>query len=254
MAIRKNVAAPPVYEMGQMTGKPLEYYSGVFATLDPQEIAARTGVPYDAEKQVFTITLMGMAYAVSWPGADVIPLADSPREDLSKSNHATVARLASAENRVGSPSGQRAFPINPYERILILRYLDEGKYIEPIGKYIAYNEMPWGDVYGSNFQGRVIRRFLHEFGSDTASLKRIMEETPGLCAAPEPKCDVGYSFLFMNGLSMKILMWEGDDEFPPSVQMLYDETVVFGYTAEDVAVAGDILIARLKVFRKQLAQ
>jgi hypothetical protein len=49
---------------------------------------------------------------------------------------------------------------------------------------------------------------------------------------------------------MKILIWEGDDEFPASAQMLFDETVVFGYTAEDVAVAGDILISRLKALRK----
>jgi hypothetical protein len=217
---------PPVYEAGQLTGKPLEHYSEMFASLDPQEIAARAGVPYDAERRKFTITLMGEAYAVSWPGAEI-----------------------TAKSSVSS------FPNpNPYERILMLRYLDEGKYIEPTGKYIAYNEMPWGDVYGSNYQGRVIMRFLHEFGHDTASLKRVMEETPGIGAALEPKCDVGYSFLFMNGLSMKILVWEGDDEFPPSAQMLYDETAVFGYTAEDVAVAGDILISRLKALRKRLGE
>jgi hypothetical protein len=78
-----------------------------------------------------------------------------------------------------------------------------------------------------------------------------MEGTPGLAAVPEEKCDVGYRFVFMNGLSMKILIWEGDDEFPASAQMLFDETVVFGYTAEDVAVAGDILISRLKALRKR---
>jgi hypothetical protein len=74
-------------------------------------------------------------------------------------------------------------------------------------------------------------------------------ETPELDAEAEEKCDVGYKFDFMNGLPMKILVWEGDDEFPSSAQMLYDETVVFGYTAEDIAVAGDILIGRLKKMR-----
>jgi hypothetical protein len=51
---------------------------------------------------------------------------------------------------------------------------------------------------------------------------------------------------------MKILVWEGDDEFPSSAKMLYDETVVFSFSAEDVAVAGDILIARLKRMRARL--
>jgi hypothetical protein len=212
MAIRKDISTQPVYEFGQMTGKPLEYYSGVFASLDPAEIAERTRVPYDAALKRFTLTLMGAAHTVDWPGAGF-----------------------------GAT--------DPYARILILRYLDEGRFIPPTGKYLAYNELPWGDVYGANFHGRVIRRFVHTFGNDLDTFKSIMEKTPGLEAERVGKCDIGYKFDFMNGLPMEILVWEGDDEFPPAAQMLYDETVAFGYTAEDIAVAGDILINSLKNLR-----
>jgi hypothetical protein len=212
MTTEKDNSTRPVHEFGQMIGKPLEHYSEVFASLDPEEIAQRTRVPYDAERREFTLTLMGTQYVVSWPDA--------------------------------------AFSAgDPYSRILMLRYLDEGRYAEPTGRYLAYNELPWGSVYNSNFQGRVIRRFLGEFGRDPAALKDIFEGAPGLAAAPEGKCDIGYSFDFMNGLPMKILVWEGDDEFPASAQMLFDETVASGYTAEDIAFAGDILIGRLKSMR-----
>jgi hypothetical protein len=215
MAIRKDITTQPVYEFGQMTGKPLEYYSGVFASLDPAEIAERTRVPYDAEQRRFTITLMGAKHTVGWPDA-------------------------------------RFDSVDPYARILMLRYLDEGRRIPPTGKYIAYNELPWGDVYSTNFQGRVIRRFLRAFGNDLDTFKSIMESTPGLATEREEKCDIGYKFDFMDGLPMKILVWEGDDEFPSAAQILYDETVVFGYTAEDIAVAGDILIDRLKRLRADM--
>ncbi|MDR0596409.1 MAG: DUF3786 domain-containing protein [Clostridiales Family XIII bacterium] len=219
--------AQPTYNPGQTTGRPIEHYTAIFASLDPREASARTGVPYDAGRREFTVTLMGAEYAVGWPGAEMEPKRGAEKF---------------------------AFPIDPYERILILRYLDEGRHIEPIGKYIAYNELPWGDVYGANFQGRVIRRFLHEFGQDVGMVRKIMENIPLLKSLPEPKCDIGYGFVFMNGLPMKILIWEGDDEFPASAQLLYDETVVFGYTAEDVAVAGDILISRMKRMRELLAE
>jgi hypothetical protein len=205
----------PVYEFGQMTGKPLEHYAGVFASLDPAEIAARTHVPYDAARRRFTLTLMGERHEVGWPGAAV----DSA---------------------------------GPYARILMLRYLDEGRYVGPTGRYIAYNELPWGDVYNTNFQGRVISRFLREFGGDLDTFRLIMEETPAIGAVREEKCDIGYRFDFMDGIPMKLLVWEGDDEFPPAAQILYDESVVFGYTAEDIAVAGDILIAHLKKLRAGL--
>jgi hypothetical protein len=215
MVTRKDIAVPPAYEPGQITGKPLEHYSEQFASLDPAAIAARTRAPYDQSKQEFTLTIMGTPHHIHWPDATFAPPAD------------------------------------PYTKILMLRYLCEARYAEPTGNYIAYGELPWGSVYNSNFQGRVIRRFLYEFGRDLAAFKEIMEQTPGLGAEPQDKCDIGYKFDFMNGLPMKVLVWESDDEFPASAQMLYDQSVASAYTAEDIAVAGDLLINRLKSLRRE---
>ena len=45
---------------------------------------------------------------------------------------------------------------------------------------------------------------------------------------------------------MRIFIWEGDEEFPPSAQILYSDNFAEGFTAEDRAVAADILIAAIK--------
>ena len=45
---------------------------------------------------------------------------------------------------------------------------------------------------------------------------------------------------------MQILMWEGDEEFPPSAQVLYSDNFAEGFAAEDRVVAGDILITTIK--------
>ena len=45
---------------------------------------------------------------------------------------------------------------------------------------------------------------------------------------------------------MQILVWEGDDEFPPSAQILYSDNFAEGFAAEDRVVAGDILIGAIK--------
>jgi hypothetical protein len=226
---KKGDRPRPDGHAGQMTGKPLEHYTGIFAGLDPVEIARRTRAAYDAERREFSLVLMGSRVTVRWPGGEM-------------------------EMDAGSCgiSGHREYP-DAYERILLLRYLCEGRYVEPTGRYIAYNEVPWGDVYGSNYQGRVLARFAGTFGRDPDALRRTMEAAPGLEAVPEAIGDLSYRFLFMHGLPMQVILWEGDDEFPPSAQLLYDETVVFGFTAEDVAVAGDILIARLKKLRARLS-
>ena len=47
---------------------------------------------------------------------------------------------------------------------------------------------------------------------------------------------------------MRILVWEGDDEFPPNSQVLYSGNFADGFAAEDRVVAGDILISTIKGF------
>jgi hypothetical protein len=53
----------------------------------------------------------------------------------------------------------------------------------------------------------------------------------------------------MNGLFISLLIWAGDDEFPPSAQILFDDNFVFAFTAEDLAVVGEVTISRLKTLR-----
>lgn len=45
---------------------------------------------------------------------------------------------------------------------------------------------------------------------------------------------------------MRILVWEGDDEFQPNAQVLYSDNFSAGFAAEDRVVAGDILIGVIK--------
>ena len=58
----------------------------------------------------------------------------------------------------------------------------------------------------------------------------------------------GFEFDFIGGYKMQILVWEGDEEFPPNAQILYSENFAEGFAAEDRVVAGDILISTIKSF------
>ena len=44
---------------------PFAHYEEKFASLDPQEAAARCGVPFESGR--FTVTLLGTAYQIAWP-------------------------------------------------------------------------------------------------------------------------------------------------------------------------------------------
>jgi hypothetical protein len=131
-----------------------------------------------------------------------------------------------------------------YEKILFIRYFCEGRYALSTGKQLSYREIPWGDLYFPNFEGRCIKRLAQKFGANIEGFRKRME-APGLNAEKLDKGDVGYRFEFMSGLYMSFLLWAGDDEFPASAQILFDDNFPHAFTAEDIAVVGDVAINRL---------
>jgi hypothetical protein len=206
------------YSKDQLTKAPFEHYSKVYAEIDPAEASARSGLEFDSIDSTFVFTLMGEKYKATWPEFSIVGGNGETKE-------------------------------MPYESILIMRFIAEANFIPPTGEMIAYKEFPWGDVYDANFQGRVIRRFTFEFARDLPAFKKIIEGHQGLKPVLLSKSDLGYRIEFMSGLPIDILIWEADDEFPASVQILFDKNFAFAFTAEDVAVIGDILINSLKHMR-----
>ena len=79
---------------------------------------------------------------------------------------------------------------------------------------------------------------------------RRMEAFRSACGAvgglPVEQGDGGYEFSLIGNFKMRILIWEEDEEFPPSAQILYSDNFAAGFTAEDRVVAAEILISTIK--------
>ena len=74
--------------------------------------------------------------------------------------------------------------------------------------------------------------------------KKFCREKLG--ALPLNSGDAGYEFPFLGDCRMRILVWAGDEEFPPNSQVIYTDNFAEGFAAEDRVVAGDILITTIK--------
>ena len=197
----------PIYGKNNKEELPLEFYLAKFREGDPQEMADRCALPFDGKR--FTIHLLGDTFTVSHPDYDI--------------------------------QGDRE-PTNP-ERILFLRYLLDGKFTPPTGVFRTYREFPWGEVYLQQFTGRCIKRFAFSYNGKAELLARIMERLP---AHPVKMGDAGYELELMEGLSLQLILWQGDDEFPPNAQILFSENFRDAFTAEDMANIGDIVLNRMK--------
>ena len=189
---------------------PFAHYEELFRKLDPQEAAARTGAQWDGQE--FTLTLLGRGYAIQHPEYAIRALDEG------------------------------ALPPLPVQTFL-LRYLLESKAVAWKGEWKTFREMPWGEMYIKPYTGRVLTRAAFTFGFRTGAFKAACEK---MGAEAVKHGDAGYRFDLIGGYQMQILMWEGDDEFPPNAQVLYSDNFAEGFAAEDRVVAGDILISTIK--------
>ena len=189
---------------------PFAHYEGLFRSLDPWEAVNRTGVKWDGKE--FYVNLLGREFAISHPDYALRAL------------------------------GGGALPPLPTQTFL-LRHLLEGKAFPWAGEWKTFREMPWGEMYMGPYTGRVLTRAAFAFGTRLNAFKAACEK---ICGLPVNHGDAGYEFNFLPDYKMRIFIWEGDEEFPPSAQILYSDNFATGFAAEDRVVAADILITTIK--------
>ena len=191
---------------------PFAHYEDLFRKLDAAEAAERTGAKWDGNE--FYVTLLGRQFAISHP-----------------------------DYAIRAVDGGAVPPL-PTQTFL-LRYLLESKRVSWGGEWKTFREMPWGEMYITPYTGRVLTRAAFTFGFRLGAFKAACEK---MGAEAVKHGDAGYRFDLIGDYQMQILMWEGDDEFPPNAQVLYSDNFADGFAAEDRVVAGDILMSTIKSF------
>mgnify|MGYP003377128527 CR=1 FL=1 len=151
--------------------------------------------------------------------------------------------------RLSIPYDEGYYPLEEmiYAKILTIRFLLHGAVSAGTGKYKTYREMPWGEVYLRQFDGRCIKRLAFTYGMRTGDFRKIMEHIHGKEISFG---DVAYEVEIYPGYQIQMILWEGDEEFPPSSQILFSDNFPVSFAAEDMAVMGDVIIGSLKAFAK----
>ena len=189
---------------------PFAHYEDLFRKLDAAEAAERTGAKWDGKE--FTVKLLGREFAISHPDYAI--------------------RAVDGGNLPPLPT-----------QTFLLRYLLESKRVSWAGEWKTFREMPWGEMYITPYTGRVLTRAAYTFSFKLAAFCAACEK---MGAEAVKHGDAGYRFNLIGDYEMQILMWEGDDEFPPNAQVIYSDNFAEGFAAEDRVVAGDILISTIK--------
>ena len=189
---------------------PFAHYEEQFQKLDPQEAVQRMGAKWDGKE--FYVNLLGREFAISHP-----------------------------DYAIRAVDGESIPPLAT--QTFLLRYLLESRQVAWCGTWKTFREMPWGEMYIKPYTGRVLTRAAFTFSFKLAAFSAAAEK---MGAIKLQHGDAGYQFELVPGFHVQILIWQGDDEFPPNAQVIYSDNFADGFAAEDRVVAGDILISTIK--------
>lgn len=127
-------------------------------------------------------------------------------------------------------------------KILICHYLLNASSEADSGELITFREIPDGHFYFDAFQRRARDPFLATFGEKSALFHRCAQALGG---KPVETGDVGMIFQVLPRVAVELVLWEGDEEFPPEASILFDSSIARRLPVEDIAVLSGMLVYSL---------
>ena len=127
-------------------------------------------------------------------------------------------------------------------RILLLHYLMRADGSPLTGKWVGYKDIPGGLLYASVFARRVTEPLVRKFGKSAEGFKEIGVKLGGI---PAEVGDASFILEIFSCIPFQYVLWEGDEEFPPTVQLLFDASVDHYLSLEDIVVLGQLVTGRL---------
>ena len=129
----------------------------------------------------------------------------------------------------------------PDIKVLTLHYL-LGVRGPPLPGWKSFREFESGSLYYPVFHSRALARLVSRFGSDPISLKKAAARLGGV---PVERGDASFDFMFFPNMLVNVTVWAGDEEVPPSANILFDPSAGEYLGAEDLAHIAENIVDML---------
>lgn len=140
-------------------------------------------------------------------------------------------------------------PVSLPEQILICHYLLRAPAEPESERFITFREIPDGQFYYDAFRRRTRDPFLSAFGNEGDLFRRAALMLGGKLVEGG---DIAMQFRVFPRVPVRLVLWAGDEEFPPEVGILFDSNIRGSLSAEDVAVLTGMLVYRLMGIARQV--
>lgn len=177
-------------------------------------LAERTGSTYqasDPERGEFRLLLVDSPLRITYPEFQV---CDAQNHELPSFHHA-----------------------------MVMYYFDSPEAVAVTGKWISFADLPDGRVYDSAFQGNTGNLLVKTFGLDLESLRKACENLKGVALSGYG--EAAYVIRALPRIPVLVNYWQGDEDFPSTCKLLFDETVSHYLPTEACAILGNMVARKV---------
>lgn len=136
-------------------------------------------------------------------------------------------------------------------QILLMHYLLTADGIPISGMWITYRYLPGAYLFEQRFAASVLKPLINAFGNDAEGFRHAALSLGG---TPMTRTgDAAFRFLALPKIPMGCILYLGDEEVSPSINMLFDAAAPHYLPTEDLSLLGTYLSAALRGFKESQA-
>ncbi|MDZ4165908.1 MAG: DUF3786 domain-containing protein [Smithellaceae bacterium] len=134
------------------------------------------------------------------------------------------------------------------EQILVLHYLLAQSETPLTGKTITFRETPSGEFYYGPFLKRAQAPLVKTFGHAPERFLDLAEKAGGQRSSLGA---VAVTFRPFPRIPITLILWPGDEEFPPDGNILFDASIGDFLGGEDIALLAGMVVYRLMALARE---
>jgi hypothetical protein len=186
---------------------------------DIEQLCLKGGARYllTGSQEEIIIEYLNQPYRVTMPNIEILP-TDSPED------------------------------ISIRDKVVILHYLLSAKGTPIKDKLIAFQDLPGGGNYFRTFSKRAIEPLVKHFGGQPHLLIDAARKLDGHRATYG---DVAVAIDAFSRVPIIIILWQGDEEFPPRGSMLFDAAISDYLSTYDVTVLCESITWKLVTLSRE---
>lgn len=182
---------------------------------EAEVLAGNTGIDYDKNQRIFSLTSMSEKIQVHYPQYEITP------------------------------------ELNDWHHLLLLHYMDVADGTPLSGQLMTFGELPGGMVRGGGFDRQSERTLSLQLGNCPPDLVRKACEALG-AEIFDSNADLSGVFHLFPFYPITLKLWFADEELPGSGRLLLDRSAAHFLSVEDAVTAGSLVLEGLLKKYKEL--